>query len=540
MADSTSTQPSAFGTSKSAKVFSLSSPFWTDEKNSVVRLNSETIMADPVLEFKAQARIDAYQRMESELKELLGTAPHERVKEAEQNFKGFTELFARFLEEKGPSVEWDKIKPPPEGSILKYSEIPNAVESDVKKALDKLVVIKLNGGLGTSMGCTGPKSLISLRRDLTFLDMNVQQIEHLNNRYGCHVPLVLMNSFNTHNETMKTLRKYKACNLAIHCFNQSCHPRIVKESLLPLPTVLGNKNEFNVENWYPPGHGDIYRSFYNSGLLSKFIDEGKEYMFVSNIDNLGATVDINILTYLNDPPQAPGPEFIMEVTDKTRADVKGGTLIEYGGKQRLLEIAQVPKENVDEFKSVTKFRIFNTNNLWMKLSAVKRLVAEDKMHMEVIVNNKTLDNGMRVIQLETAVGAAMKNFDGAHGINVPRRRFLPVKTCSDLLIIMSNLYEMEHGRLTMNPLRQFPTVPIVQLSGSHFKKVKDFLYRFETIPDLLELDHLTVSGDVTFGKGVSLKGTVIVIANHGERIDIPSGSILENKIVSGNLRILQH
>ncbi|KAM7451348.1 UTP--glucose-1-phosphate uridylyltransferase [Porites harrisoni] len=230
----------------------------------------------------------------------------------------------------------------------------------------------------------------------------------------------------------------------------------------------------------------------------------------------------------------------MEVTDKTRADVKGGTLIEYEGKQRLLEIAQVPKEHVDEFKSVNKFRIFNTNNLWMKLSAIKRIVEERKMDMEIIVNNKTLDSGMRIIQLETAVGAAMKNFEGAHGINVPRRRFLPVKTCSDLLIIMSNLYEMKHGQLEMSHLRQFPTVPIVQLSGSHFKKVKDFLARFETIPDLLELDHLTVSGDVTFGKGVSLKGTVIVIANHGDRIDIPSGALLENKIVSGNLRILQH
>lgn len=498
-------------------------------------------MGDPVVEFKAVARKDAFQRMESELAVLLDTAPEERRVEAKENFRGFKELFARFLEETGPSVDWDKINPPPEGSILKYSEISDALETDVKDALNKLVVVKLNGGLGTSMGCTGPKSLISLRRDLTFLDMNVQQIEHLNNKYGCFVPLVLMNSFNTHDETMKTLRKYNSCNLEIHCFNQSCHPRIVKESLLPLPNVLGNKkNEFNVEHWNPPGHGDIYRSFYNSGLLQKFIDKGKEFIFVSNIDNLGATVDINILTYLNNPPCTPAPEFLMEVTDKTRADVKGGTLIEYEGRQRLLEIAQVPKENVDEFKSVNKFRIFNTNNLWMKLKAIKRIVEGNKMHMEVIVNNKTLDNGMRIIQLETAVGAAMKNFEGARGINVPRRRFLPVKTCSDLLIIMSNLYEMQHGRLTMNSLRQFPSVPIVQLSGSHFKKVKDFLYRFETIPDLLELDHLTVSGDVTFGKGVSLKGTVIVIANHGERIDIPSGAILENKIVSGNLRILQH
>lgn len=127
---------------------------------------------------------------------------------------------------------------------------------------------------------------------------------------------------------------------------------------------------------------------------------------------------------------------------------------------------------------------------------------------------------MRIIQLETAVGAAMKNFEGAHGksegwcrvifvnstpppllpanrilsesqahylflwlnllrplsacigINVPRRRFLPVKTCSDLLLVMSNLYDMKHGRLEMSPLRQFPSVPIVQLSGGYFKKVR--------------------------------------------------------------------
>ncbi|KTG04761.1 hypothetical protein cypCar_00023721, partial [Cyprinus carpio] len=70
--------------------------------------------------------------------------------------------------------------------------------------------------------------------------------------------------------------------------------------------------------------------------------------------------------------------------------------------------------------------------------------------------------------------------------------------------------------------------------------VQEYLTRFESIPDMLELDHLTVSGDVTFGKQVSLKGTVIIIANHGDRIDIPAGSMLENKIVSGNLRILDH
>jgi len=205
----------------------------------------------------------------------------------------------------------------------------------------------------------------------------------------------------------------------------------------------------------------------------------------------------------------------------------------------LLEIAQVPKEHVDEFKSVNKFRIFNTNNLWVSLPAMKRVMEEKTLHMEIIVNPKTLDNGVNVIQLEQAVGAAIKSFEGAIGVNVPRSRFLPVKMTSDLLAIMSNLYSLRQGTLVMNPKRSFQTAPLVKL-GNHFKKVKEFLARFANIPDMLELDHLTVAGGVTFGRDVTLKGTVIIIANHGERIDIPMGAILENKIVSGNLRIMDH
>lgn len=162
------------------------------------------------------------------------------------------------------------------------------------------------------------------------------------------------------------------------------------------------------------------------------------------------------------------------------------------------------------------------------------------MQLEVIVNHKSLDNGTNVIQLETACGDAVRNFNGALGINVPRRRFLPVKKSDDLLLIMSNLYSIIDGTMTMNPQRQFPTVPLVKLGDLHFSKVRDFLRRFASVPDMIDLDHLTVSGDVTFGKGVVLKGTVIIIANHGERIDIPAGALLENKIVSGNLRIMDH
>ncbi|XP_028417835.1 UTP--glucose-1-phosphate uridylyltransferase-like [Dendronephthya gigantea] len=489
--------------------------------------------------FKDMARRDAEELMAEELEKLLATAPNEIREKTKAEFNQFQELFSRFLKEAGNAVDWSRIKPPPEARIQPYASLSSEFDnrSNVKALLDKLVVIKLNGGLGTSMGCVGAKSLIPVRNELTFLDLTVHLIQNLNRKYGCNVPLVLMNSFNTHEETMKLIKKYEVFNVTIHCFNQSCHPRINKESLQPVATTMVNgKGEW----WYPPGHGDTYQSFYNSGLLDQFLSQGKEVVFISNIDNLGATVDIPILNFILNPPNGT-VEFIMEVTDKTRADVKGGTLIEYEEKLRLLEIAQVPKHHVDEFKSVTKFRIFNTNNLWVRLSAIKRLLDAKKMHMEIIVNNKNLENGYNVIQLETAVGAAIKNFEGALGINVPRSRFLPVKKTSDLLLVKSNLYTTnDAGSLMMNPRRQFATTPLIQLSGPYFWKVHSFLERFQTIPDILELDHLTVSGDVTFGKGVILKGTVIIIANHGDRIDIPAGALLENKIVSGNLRILDH
>uniref|UniRef100_A0A914YHX9 UTP--glucose-1-phosphate uridylyltransferase n=1 Tax=Panagrolaimus superbus TaxID=310955 RepID=A0A914YHX9_9BILA len=412
--------------------------------------------------------------------------------------------------------------------------LPNVNAEDISKLLDKLVVVKLNGGLGTSMGCKGPKSVISVRNDLTFLDLTMQQIQHLNNIYGVSVPLVLMNSFNTDDDTNKVLKKYANVRVQVHTFCQSQYLRINRETFTPLVKDLKANDH---EAYYPPGHGNFYEAFYNSGLLQKFIDQGKEYIFLSNIDNLGATVDLNILNYIVNGSQKP--EFVMEVTDKTRADVKGGTLIQYQSKLTLLEIAQVPKDYVDEFKSISKFRIFNTNNLWGNLAAIKRVIENNELEMEVIVNPKHLDRGVDVIQLETAAGAAIKSFRGACGINVPRSRFLPVKKSSDLLLLMSNLYDINFGNLTLSDDRSFPTTPLVKL-GSQFDKVNDFLKRFQSIPDLIELDHLTVSGDVWFGRDVTLKGTVIIIANHGDRIDIPPGTLLENKIVSGNLRILDH
>lgn len=493
-----------------------------------------------ISDFKALTKLDASQSLQKELNKLLLTAPASEIESIKSEFVGFERLFKRYLEDEKAEVKWSHIEPLNKSTIVPYSEmIKNPATTErIRENLNKLIVIKLNGGLGTTMGCQGPKSTITVRDDLTFLDLIIRQLESINLAFDANVPLVLMNSFNTDEETSKVISKYNRLRVKIYTFNQSRYPRINRENLLP--TAKTAAYGADAEAWYPPGHGDLYESFYNSGLLKMFINEGKEYVFVSNSDNLGATVDLDILDFLLNPPNNnKSPEFVMEVTDKTRADVKGGTLINYEGKLRLLEIAQVPKDHVDEFKSVSKFKIFNTNNLWINLRAIERLLEDGTLHMEVIVNHKTTDKGINVIQLETASGSAIKNFNGAIGINVPRSRFLPVKTTSDLLLIMSNLFTQKKGVLDMNPLRSFPSVPLVKL-GSAFTKVNEFLKRFGSIPDCLELDHLTVSGDVTFGKGVILRGTVIIIANHGDRIDIPAGSILENKIVSGNLRILDH
>ncbi|KAL6959686.1 UTP--glucose-1-phosphate uridylyltransferase [Sarracenia purpurea var. burkii] len=434
---------------------------------------------------------------------------------------GFINLVSRHLSGEEQHIEWSKIKTPTDEVVVPYDSLAPTPEdpAETKKLLDKLVVLKLNGGLGTTMGCTGPKSVIEVRNGLTFLDLIVIQIESLNSKYGCNVPLLLMNSFNTHDDTQKIIEKYAKSNIEIHTFNQSQYPRLVVEDFTPLPSK-GNKGK---DGWYPPGHGDVFPSLKNSGKLDALLSQGKEYVFVANSDNLGAVVDLKILNHLIRNKN----EYCMEVTPKTLADVKGGTLISYEGKVQLLEIAQVPDEHVNEFKSIEKFKIFNTNNLWVNLNAIKRLVEADALKMEIIPNPKEVD-GFKVLQLETAAGAAIRFFDHAIGSNVPRSRFLPVKATSDLLLVQSDLYTLNDGFVTRNKARENSANPSIEL-GPEFKKVADFLSRFKSIPSIIELDSLKVTGDVRFGAGVTLKGKVVIAAKPGVKLEIPNGAVIENK-----------
>ncbi|KAF1795588.1 Nucleotide-diphospho-sugar transferase [Phytophthora cactorum] len=430
--------------------------------------------------------------------------------------KNFLKLFRKYSKVKKTSIDWNSVKPPT-NSMLTSNTSVESCPNDMNlrhELLDKLVILKLNGGLGTTLGCEGPKSAIEVRQDLSFLDLTVRQVEYLNSMYGVDVPLVLMNSFNTHEETVRIIRKYRMHNLSIHTFNQSCYPFIIKETMLPLPNTKYDRS--TREKWFPPGHGQ--------GVI-----------FISNVDNLGATVNLDMLYHMINEDS----EFVMEVTEKTRADVQGGTLVSYKDKPHLLEASQVPPGHLDDFRAINKFETFNTNNLWVNLRAIQRLVAQDLIDMEPLVTFRTVKNH-KVVQLETAAGEAIHLFKNFIGLKVPRSRFLPVKSSSDLFLVQSNLYQIKHGSLIMNPARTTPTIPIVKL-GLEFQSAKEYLARFERgIPNITELDHLTVAGDVKFGSNITLKGTVILVANEGAHIDLPEGTVLENKVVTGNLRILDH
>ncbi|KAL1741846.1 UTP--glucose-1-phosphate uridylyltransferase family [Schizophyllum fasciatum] len=482
------------------------------------------------IDFKTATTGVAAKAMRNELSHLVSTIsdPQEK-KNFDMEMQSFFFLFTRYLSERAQSQDlvWDRIKSPSDDKVVPYAQLS---EPKDKSVLNKLAVLKVNGGLGTSMGMTGAKSALEVKNDMTFLDLTVRQIEHLNTSNRVDVPLLLMTSFNTHDDTLRIIKKYANQQLRITTFNQSRYPRIFKETLLPCP----KRADDDKKHWYPPGHGDVFNALYQSGVLDQLISEGKEYIFISNSDNLGAVVDEKILQHMIDSEA----EFIMEVTDKTKADVKGGTLIDYDGNIRLLEIAQVPSEHVEDFKSVRKFKIFNTNNLWVNLKAIKRVMENEGMELEIIINPKVNDDGQPVIQLETAAGAAIKHFKNGHGINVPRSRFLPVKSCSDLLLIKSDIYSLEHGQLVINEQRMFETTPVIKL-GDHFKKIQQFQKRFKKIPKILELDHLTVTGDVYFGRNVTLRGTVIIVANEGQSIYIPDGCILENRLLSGNLNMIE-
>jgi UTP--glucose-1-phosphate uridylyltransferase len=399
----------------------------------------------------------------------------------------------------------------PESEIEPVTDLPaldDLLEGD-PALLDSAVVVKLNGGLGTSMGMTQAKSLIEAKDGKTFLDIVVGQVLGLRERFDARVPLVLMNSFATREDSLAALAAHPQIESDVPLdFLQNKVPKIAADDLQPVSWSRAPRLE-----WAPPGHGDLYTALVTSGMLDELLGHGYRYAFVSNSDNLGAVLEPRILAWI---AQEEIP-FAMEVARRTAADRKGGHLARRRGAGFVLrETAQTPEEDLEQLQDVNRHPYVNTNNLWVDLEALRgTLEARDGvLGLPIIVNRKTVDPGEpdspAVIQLETAMGAAIGVFDGAAALHVARRRFAPVKTTNDLLALRSDAYVLhDDARVELAAEREEP--PVIELDDRFYKLIRDFEAHFPAgPPSLVECRRLAVSGDVTFGRGVAVRGEVRV------------------------------
>ena len=412
----------------------------------------------------------------------------------------------------------------PESALAPAAGLPDAESLDPalaeagRRELPRTVMLKLNGGLGTGMGLERAKSLLVVKDGLTFLDIIAAQA------LAADVPLLLMNSFSTREDSLARLAGRGLPDRGLPPdFLQHKVPKVLVDGLRPAdwPREPGLA-------WCPPGHGDIYTALQTSGALARLLAAGFRWAFVSNADNLGATIDPVILGHV----ATCGAPLVMEVADRTPADRKGGHLArDRDGRLLLRELAQCPPEDEATFQDIDRHRYFNTNTLWLDLDAVDRALRRQDgiLGLPMIRNRKTLDprdaNSPAVYQLETAMGAAIALFPGAAALRVPRSRFAPIKHTSDLLVVRSDCYVLSaDGRVVPSPARTLPP-PVVELDPAYYRFVDDLERRFPAgPPSLVGCRRLAVRGDVRFGRGVVLRGEVELVAPPGQVLTIPDDS----------------
>ena len=382
--------------------------------------------------------------------------------------------------------------------------------------LRHVAILKLNGGRSTTMGGRIPKGVLKAKDGLCYLEIAVKQVQTLNEKWRTNVPLVLMNSFFTHDQSMDLVAN---SDIPIMAFIQNEVPRLHEETLFPLET--GTE-----EDWAPPGHGDVFASLHRQGLLENLIKQGFRWIFISNLDNLAASAEPWILGTI----ERNGIDFLLEVTRRTPVDRKGGTLVVRNGKLDLLEIAQVSPAQRNEFMDIERFSVFNTNNIWVDLNALSDLIRKESLELPLIQNHKIIMD-TKVIQLETAMGAAIGLFPRAKGLRVDRSRFFPTKKVSDLFVLQSDACVLDPMNcLRKNPLRpaSLPYMPRVFFDPEFLDSPERFSKRFEDSRSvsLICANELAVTGSVFFEKNVRIEGTVKIIVPSGETYRVRNGATL--------------
>ncbi|WMV10962.1 hypothetical protein MTR67_004347 [Solanum verrucosum] len=388
--------------------------------------------------------------------------------------------------------------------VLPYERLEPASEdaTETKQLLDKLVVLKFNGNLGSDMGFSGPKSALEVCNGLTCLDLVVNHIESINSKYGCNIPLLMMNTPSTHDGIMKVLEKHP--NKNIHTFTQSQRQQENIEDMSEPRTL--NKSSAQ-EKLYPSNLLEVFLSLNSSGKLEPLISQGKEYFLLLQSENVAEVVDPKILNHLI----KNSIEHCVEVmpttsgTEETSLPPQEGRIQSFKDLHCMMNliflffIVRGPK---------SKEHVKSINTMWMSMSCVERLLQRNDLGF-----------------------TSSKFFDRAFAIDTPWSRYLPVERTSDLLILQSDLYTSVEGTLVRNAARANPKDPSIEL-GPEFGNVDDFRSLFKSIPSIIELDSLKVTGDVWFGTGITLKGKVSIAARPGMKIVIPDGMELKNRIIT--------
>nr|WP_236630812.1 UTP--glucose-1-phosphate uridylyltransferase [Bifidobacterium aemilianum] len=413
--------------------------------------------------------------------------------------------------------------------VPSFHEVYETIDHD--KAVDafaKTAFLKLNGGLGTSMGLAGPKSLLPIRRhkarQMRFIDIILGQVITARARLGVPLPLVFMNSFRTSEETMKVLRSKRK-------FRQTEIPReIIQHQEPKIDPKTGRPVSWPAEaelEWCPPGHGDLYSTIWESGLLDVLQEHGFSYLFISNSDNLGARPSRTLAQHFENT----GSSFMAEVAVRTAADRKGGHLVRdrKTGRLRLREMTQVAQEDMASAENIDKHPYFNTNSIWVRIDALKAKLEQYQgvLPLPVICNYKTIDptdpDSPEVVQLETAMGAAISLFDDATCVQVDRMRFLPVKTTNDLFIMRSDRFHLTDSYEMVDGNYIFPQV---DLDPRYYRFIQDFDERFPySVPSLAAANSVVVKGDWTFGQDVSMYSDAR-LEDQGSSAYVPRGEFV--------------
>ncbi|GER57810.1 Utp-glucose-1-phosphate uridylyltransferase [Striga asiatica] len=349
--------------------------------------------------------------------------------------------------------------------VLPYESLQPSPEdiSEIKQLFDKLVILKVNSSLGTKIGFNGPKCAMEISSGVTCLDLLINQIEALNEKYGCNIPLLLVNAENAHEGILKVLEKHT--NKNIHSVTQNHHLLEHDDNSKPRSTKeRDNQDEMNSINL-----AGVFLPLMDGGKLDVLVSQGKEYILMLSDDNLA-----HVMSKSSDLEKSELP--LNEDVSTPR-----------------------PKEN---WKSI--------DTMWMNINSI-----------ESLVERRAAKGNVTISEL----------FNQYFALGVPKARYLPVKTTTDLFLLKSDLYTFTDGTLTRNTARENPDDPYVEL-GPEFENVNDFQARFKSIPSVIRLDSLEVTGDVWFGAGVTLKGEVSIHGRPGLKIVIPDGSVLEDRIIT--------